>query len=95
MRRQFISKKRARELPLGSDIDDNIPVQVSFGLTALDELARSIEEHIARGLDPTDGAVLYGVRVLGLTTADLARISGRSRRYLSGCRIRAEAHLLA
>lgn len=95
MRRQFIGKKGTRELPLGPEIEDSMPVHAGFGLTALDELARAIEEHIARGLDPTDGAVLYGVHVLGLTTADLARISGRSRRYLSGCRIRAEAHLRA
>jgi len=93
MRRQFVSKQRSTELPLGPEFDDGLFAQDSLGMTALDELARAIEEQIGRGLDPIDGAVLYGVRVLGLTTADLARISGRSRRYLSSCRIRAEAHL--
>jgi hypothetical protein len=95
MRRQFIGKEWAKSLPLSPEIDDNVAAHSSFGRTALDELASAIEEHVGRGLDPIDGAVLYGVRVLGLTTAELARISGRSRRYLSGCRIRAEAHLRA
>jgi hypothetical protein len=95
MRRQFIGGERTRSLPLSPEIDDCLATQSSIGLTALDELAVAIEEHVSRGLDPIDGAVLYGVRVLGLTTAELARISGRSRRYLSGCRIRAEAHLRA
>jgi hypothetical protein len=93
MRRQLLDKESARELPLGPELDDSVVAPESFGLTALDVLASAIEDHVKQGLDPVDGAVLYGVRVLGLTTADLARISGRSRRYLSGCRIRAEAHL--
>jgi hypothetical protein len=95
MRRQFIGRQGTKELALGPEIDEGLLTHASLGITALDELARAIEEHIGRGLDPIDGAVLYGVRVLGLTTADLARISGRSRRYLSGCRIRAEDHLRA
>jgi hypothetical protein len=95
MRRQFIERERTKELPLGPEFEDRVIAHPSFGRTALDELASAIEEHVDLGLDPVDGAVLYGVRVLGLTTADLARISGRSRRYLSGCRIRAEAHLRA
>jgi len=95
MRRQFIEKEGMKALPLGPEFEDSVVVPSSFGRTALDELAIAIEEHVRNGLDPIDAAVLYGVRVLGLTTADLARISGRSRRYLSGCRIRAEAHLRA
>jgi hypothetical protein len=95
MRRQFIEKAGRKDLPLGPEFEDSVIAHASFGRTALDELANAIEEHVGHGLDPVDGAVLYGVRVLGLTTADLARMSGRSRRYLSGCRIRAEAHLRA
>ena len=95
MRRQFIEKDNGKELPLGPELEDNVVADSSFGRTALDELAYAIEEHVGRGLDPVDGAVLYGVRVLGLTTADLARMSGRSRRYLSGGTIWAEAYLRA
>jgi hypothetical protein len=95
MRRQFIRTTDSCELPVGTDLDDDTATHSPFGRTALEELAKTIEDSIGQGLDPVDGAVLYGVRVLGLTTADLARISGRSRRYLSGCRIRAEAQLRA
>jgi hypothetical protein len=95
MRRQFIGKRWSKDLPLSPDMEDGLSNHASLGLTALDELACAIQDNIGRGLDPVDGAVLYGVRVLGLTMADLARISGRSRRYLSVCRIRAEDHLRA
>jgi len=59
------------------------------GTTGLDDLARAIDALSGRGLEPGDAAVLYGHCVLGLTTTELSRMTGRSRRHLDTRRRRA------
>ena len=93
LRRQMV-RSRAERQSTAELLDDDGPSTFG-GATALDELARSIDELAGRGLDPGDAAVLYGQRVLGLTVAELSELTGRSRRHLDGCRRRAEQRLCA
>ncbi|MGP8058543.1 MAG: hypothetical protein ACLP9C_02755 [Acidimicrobiales bacterium] len=71
------------------------PAAGSSGTTDLEDLARTIDLLTGRGLDPGDAAVLYGNCVLGLTTTELARMTGRSRRHLDVRRRRAAQELCA
>ncbi|HMD46360.1 MAG TPA: hypothetical protein VKG43_09380 [Acidimicrobiales bacterium] len=96
LRRQLVAQRSARtKVSLGLDPDEVDSVGTPGGVTALDDLARAIEDLAGRGLDRADAAVLYGHRVLGLSMAELARISGQTRRHLDGRRQRAEQELCA
>lgn len=96
LRRQMLRHRAGRErVVLGLDVDDLAAVPWGNGSTALDELARTIDELDGNGLDPVDAAVLYGHGVLGMTMTELSRLSGMSRRHLGGCRDRAVTKILA
>jgi len=95
MRRQLMRDRPSQELTLAGDLDERLQSRTTRGTTDLDELARAIEELTGNGLDPGDAAVLYGNRVLGFSLAELAQMSGRSRRYLAARRHRAVQHLSA
>ena len=76
--------------------EDRVPtVGLSSGFSDLDVLARSIDELEGAGLDPIDGAILYGNRVLGLSIAELAERSGLSRFRVEHRRSKAIAALTA
>lgn len=62
--------------------DDETAAPPTAAGTDLEVLARTLEDLTGRGLDPVDAAVVYGRRVLGLTLAELAELSGRSPRQL-------------
>ncbi len=94
MRRQLLRERANPELTLVPDLDERLHQGMSGGTTDLDALARAIDALNGNGLDPADAAVLYGNRVLGFSLAELARMSGRSRRSLAARRQRA-AHQLS
>jgi hypothetical protein len=83
-----------REAVPDPNIEMRMPSSLS-GTTALEDLARAIEQLNGHGLDPGDAAVLYGHRILGLSMKELANISGESRRGLELRRRRAERELCA
>jgi hypothetical protein len=92
LRRQLLRQRSSRErVVLGVDIDTLRRSTTST--TDLDELARAIDELRGRGLDPTDAAILYGSRVLGLSSTELSSLSGLSRHQLDDRRIRAVQRL--
>jgi hypothetical protein len=93
MRRQILNQRHARELTLGIEYEQHMNATTSIDATDLELLARAIEESKGKELTAVDAAVLYGVRVLGLSMTDLSKLTGRSRRYLSDRRARAEALL--
>lgn len=96
LRRQLLRQRDARErLALGVDPDGLRPPQWAPGTTDLEELARAVNGAVRRDLDPFDAAVLYGNRVLGLSIAELARITGRSPRHVVGRRDEAVRKLVA
>jgi hypothetical protein len=96
VRRQLVGQRTARErLVLGLADDDRLLCRPCPGATDLDRLAWAIEEMSGRGLDPADAAVLYGNRVLGLSIAELTRLSGKTRRQLECRRERAQGALCA
>jgi hypothetical protein len=95
MRRQVVSGRTAKERPLGSDLERQLTVSTSSGLSDLEVLARAIQDLSHSQLDPTDAAVLYGLRVLGLSMTEMARMTGRSRRFLADRKKRAEQQLCA
>jgi hypothetical protein len=93
MRRQLLNQRHTRELTLGIEYEQHVTATTSIDATDLELLARAIEESKGKELTAVDAAVLYGVRVLGLSMTDLSKLTGRSRRYLSDRRARAEALL--
>lgn len=96
LRRQLLRQRTARErLALGLDPDRLRPPEWAPGTTDLDELARAVNRAVQHDLDPFDAAMLYGNRVLGLTIAELARITGRSPRHVVGRRDEAVRKLVA
>src|SRR5271166_823176 len=80
---------------LGLDPESGATATSTSGTTDLEDLARTIDSLAGHGLDPSDAAVLYGNCVLGLTTTELSRMTGRSRRHLDGRRRRAAQELCA
>jgi hypothetical protein len=96
LRRQVVSQRLARtKVTLGLQDHDRLAGKQSNGTTSLDDLARLLDDLTGRGLDPADAAVMYGHRVLGLSMAELARLSGHTRRHLDSRRHRAERELCA
>ncbi|MGH9044703.1 MAG: hypothetical protein ACRDVP_07730 [Acidimicrobiales bacterium] len=93
MRRQILNQRRAREITLGVEYERHLNGTASVDSSDLELLARAIDESSGKELESVDAAVLYGVRVLGLSMTDLAKLTGRSRRYLSDRRTRAETQL--
>jgi hypothetical protein len=97
MRRQLLRHRSRAEWPLrdGRDGGERDELIGGGSGTDLDELAHAIDDEWGRGLDPQDAAVLYAHRVLGYSIAELAQLTGRSRRYLSDRRDRAAGTLIA
>ncbi|HUA95975.1 MAG TPA: hypothetical protein VMB82_10655 [Acidimicrobiales bacterium] len=96
LRRQLLAQRSARErLALGVDPDRLRRPQWAPDTTDLDELARAVNRAVQHDLDSFDAAVLYGNRVLGLTIAELARLTGRSPRHVVGRRDEAVRKLVA
>lgn len=96
MRRQLLRHRACAEWPLRDGRSGEDAEEAGGGAsTDLDELAHAIDEEWGRGLDPEDAAILYAHRVLGYTIAELAELTGRSRRYLSDRRDRAAGALIA
>jgi len=95
MRRQILGRRSIREVASGPDLDHRLRTTASSDLSDLELLARSIEDLRGTQLDPADAAVLYGNRVLGLSMTELARMTGRSRRFLADRRRRAEEQICA
>ncbi len=90
LRRQVVGHRSAsRRVQVGLDGHENRLRAAGTGETGLELLARAIEDLTGRGLAPADAAVLYGHRVLGLSTTELADLSGRTRRQLDRRRHRA------
>jgi len=96
LRRQMLAHRAGRDrLVLGLDVEALPATPWHTGSTALDELARTIDDLAGNGLDPMDAAVLYGHGVLGMSITELSRMSGLSRRHLGGCRDRALTKIMA
>jgi hypothetical protein len=95
MRRQILSRRSAREIAVGPELDRRLGARASGGISDLEVLALTIDDLAGSQLDPTDAAVLYGNRVLGLSMTELARMTGRSRRFLADRRRRAEEQFCA
>ena len=95
MRRQILSRRSAREIAVGPELDRRLGVRTSTETSDLEVLAQTLEDLAGNQLDPTDAAVLYGNRVLGLSMTELAKMTGRSRRFLADRRRRAEEQFCA
>lgn len=95
MRRQILTSRVEREVPLGPDLDRHLAVHAMPGVSDLDILAKAIQDLSGTNIDRTDAAVLYGNRVLGFSMTELSRMTGRSRRFLTERRRRAESLLCA
>jgi hypothetical protein len=95
MRRQIVGRRSTREVAVGPDLDRRLGVRASAEISDLEVLAQAIEDLDGNQLDPTDAAVLYGNRVLGLSMTELAKMTGRSRRFLTDRRRRAEEQFCA
>ncbi|MGH9045391.1 MAG: hypothetical protein ACRDVP_11280 [Acidimicrobiales bacterium] len=93
MRRAILGGRHKSELLLGDDIYLRFQSTASVELTDLDLLATTIQDLSGSEIDPPDAAIVYGTRVLGLTLTELANMTGRSRRFLTEHRRRAEAQL--
>ncbi|MHB1585248.1 MAG: hypothetical protein ACYC0E_16025 [Acidimicrobiales bacterium] len=93
LRRQLLRQRSSHQrVVYGVDLDAMGPRSVC-STTDLDELARAIDDLTGRGLEPTDAAILYGSRVLGLTVSELSSLSGLSRHQLDDRRHRAVQRL--
>ena len=90
MRRQMLSGRGVREIAIGVELERHLNSAISIEATDLELLARAIDDSSGNELESIDAAVLYGVRVLGLSMTELAKLTGRSRRYLADRRARAE-----
>ncbi len=94
MRRQILTGA-GRDRPIGPEIERRLTSKASSEQSDLEVLAHAIQELSGSQIDRTGAAVLYGSRVLGLTMAEMARMTGRSRRFLADRRRRAETQLCA
>jgi len=96
LRRQILRQRAAHErVELGLEAREDLLGRPGADMTDLDALARAIEDLRGHGIDPSDAAVLYGNRVLGLSIAELAQLTGRTRRNLTERRQRAQRQLCA
>lgn len=96
LRRQLLHQRASRQRAVtGLDMDTCGKPKWDADISDLDELARHIEDLAAFDGDPVDAAVLYGNRVLGYSVTELARMSGRSRRFVATRRDRAVQKLFA
>jgi hypothetical protein len=96
LRRQAARHRTAWErVSIGLDPELGPSGPGSSGTTEIEDLARTIDSLRGNGMDPGDAAVLYGNCVLGLTTTELSRMTGRSRRHLDARRRRAAQELCA
>jgi hypothetical protein len=94
MRRQIL-RHAHREVAAGDDHAPRLAHIPARESTDLDLLARAIDELEGTALDATEAAILYGIRVLGLSMTELSKMTGRSRRYLAEKRRHAEAAMCA
>jgi hypothetical protein len=90
MRRQLLNRRNRREVSIGVELESYLSHPIASEGTDLELLAQEIDKATGTELEEIDAAVLYGVRVLGLTMTELAKLTGRSRRYLTDRRARAE-----
>lgn len=96
LRRQVVGQRLGGErLSLGLGAEDGGPGGTVDARTDVEVLAEAIDDLRGRGLQPADAAVLYGLRVLGLSMAELTDLTGRTRRQLERRRRRAERLLCA
>jgi hypothetical protein len=95
MRRQIMNRRSDREIAASPDLERRLGLRTSTELSDLEILAQAIDDLSGNQLDPTDAAVLYGNRVLGLSMTELAKMTGRSRRFLTDRRRRAEDQFCA
>lgn len=95
MRRQILSRRGMREVAAGEDLDRHFGSRAAPEMSDLELLARTLDDLSGTELEPAGAAVLYGNKVLGLTMTELAKITGRSRRFLSEQRRRAEERVFA
>jgi len=65
------------------------------GRSTLEDLARSLEEAMDHAAGDSDTALVYAHRVLGYSLAELAQLTGRTRKQLEYRRDRAEGLLCA
>lgn len=84
-----------REVAAGEDLDRHFGSRAAPEMSDLELLARTLDDLSGTELEPAGAAVLYGNKVLGLTMTELAKITGRSRRFLSEQRRRAEERVFA
>lgn len=97
LRRQLLRYRGRADRP-GSDPgrdDARDRAGVHSERSDLEELARAIDAHWGRDVDGEDAAVLYAHRVLGYSLAELARLTGHSRRNLGERRDRATEAVIA
>lgn len=96
MRRELVRQRRAAgRVVVGLDLSALRPEPWRGGLSDLDELARALDDVVDDEGDRSAAAVLYAHRVLGYSMTELARQTGRSRRYLGQQRDRAAQLLTA
>jgi hypothetical protein len=95
-RRQLLHQRSARDrVLLGLEPDDAPLARPANGGTDLDLLARALDELAEGGFDRADAAVLYANRVLGMSMAELVRLTGRPRKQLQAGHDRAREALCA
>ncbi len=95
-RRQLLRQRDAlAQVELGLDGDDDLLGHGGSTTSDLELLAQTIDDLRGRGLEPSDAAVIYSNRVLGLSIAELANLTGRTRRHLTQSRQRAAQQLCA
>lgn len=95
MRRQILSRRSVREVAAGADLEHHFGTKSAPEMSGLELLARTLEDLSGNEIESTGAAILYGNRVLGLSMTELAKITGRSRRYLADQRRRAEQQICA
>jgi hypothetical protein len=96
LRRQMLrASEGRRRLDWGVDLDSVPTCPGTRDPSELDQLARAIVGLRGRGLEPLDSAILYGSCVLGFSITEMARLTGRSRRFVGQRRNRAARELLA
>lgn len=93
-RRQILGQRDGRRRHVADVDPDLLAAAWTPGDTDLDVLARAIEDLAGHGVDRSDAAFLYANRVLGLSVAELAALTGRSRRHVVRRRDRAAEDFL-
>jgi hypothetical protein len=93
MRRRVASDRAAREREVPGLDAAEVAGPAVAPATDLEELTRVLLDLAGHGIAREDAAVLYGHRVLGYSTVEMSRMTGRSRRSLDARRRRALALL--